>query len=161
MIEEKIQQFLDNYNINHEMMECDPDLADTELFCKNYNIPKANSGNAIIVASKKEPFTYSACLVTAEYKLDVNKTVRKLMGVKRLSFATADKTQELTDMMIGGVTIVALPSDLKIYVDKIIQSLDYIVIGGGSRSQKIKLPTSELTKIPNIEFIENLGIPIS
>ncbi len=99
-------------------------------------------------------------MVTAEYKLDVNNTVRKLMGVKRLSFASSEKTKELTNRMIGGVTIVGLPKDLKIYVDNNIQELEYIIIGGGTRSQKIKLPTSELTKIPNVEFIEGLGLPI-
>ena len=139
-------------------MPCDPELADTEDFCNYYNVPKSNSGNTIIIASKKEPIIYSACLVTAEYKLDVNKTVRKLMGVRRLSFATAEQTVELTGMIIGGVTPIALPPDINIYIDKNIENLDYIILGGGSRSQKIKMDINSLTKIPNTEFIEGLGI---
>ena len=161
MIENLISSFLSKYKIDHELMPCDPDFADTDAFCENYNIPKENSGNTIIVASKKEPYKYSACIVTAKYKLDVNKTVRKLMGVKRLSFASADQTKSLTNMMIGGVTVVALPEDLDIYIDQNILDLDYIVIGGGSRSQKLKLPTKELSKIPNTQFIQGLGIPLT
>ena len=158
MIETKIDKFLNDIGIKYEVMPCDPNLADTEDFCNYYNVPKTNSGNTIIIASKKPPIIYSACLVTAEYKLDVNKTVRKLMGVRRLSFASAEQTVEITGMIIGGVTPIGLPPDIKIYIDKNIERLDYIILGGGSRSQKIKIDINSLSKIPNVEFIQGLGI---
>ena len=160
MIEAKIEKFLNDIGIKYEIMPCDPQLADTEDFCNYYNIPKSNSGNTLIIASKKDPIIYSACLVTAEYKLDVNKTVRKLMGVRRLSFASAEQTVEVTGMIIGGVTPIALPSHINIYIDKNIENLNYIILGGGSRSQKIKIDINSLAKIPNAEFVEGLGIPL-
>lgn len=160
MIEAKIDKFLNDFKIKYELMPCDPELADTEDFCKYYNVPKSNSGNTIIIASKKDPIIYSACIVTAEYKLDVNKIVRKLMGVRRLSFASAEQTAELTGMIIGGVTPVALPPDINIYIDKNIENLDYIILGGGSRSQKIKIDINSLSTIPNTQFIQGLGIPL-
>ena len=160
MIEAKIEKFLNDFKIKYELIPCDPKLADTDDFCKFYNVPKSNSGNTIIIASKKDPIIYSACIVTAEYKLDVNKTVRKLMGVRRLSFASAEQTAELTGMIIGGVTPVALPPDINIYIDKNIENLDYIILGGGSRSQKIKIDINSLSRIPNTHFIEGLGIPL-
>jgi prolyl-tRNA editing enzyme YbaK/EbsC (Cys-tRNA(Pro) deacylase) len=49
-------------------------------------------------------------------RLDVNHAVKRLMGVSKLSFASADETMALTGMVIGGVTIFALPPDLPIYV---------------------------------------------
>lgn len=60
------------------------------------------------------------------------------MGVPRLSFATAEETRALTGMMIGGVTVFALPPDLSIYVDDRLMALDWLILGGGSRSVKIK-----------------------
>ena len=160
MIEAKIEKFLNDFKIKYELIPCDPKLADTDDFCKFYNVPKSNSGNTIIIASKKDPIIYSACIDTAEYKLDVNKTVRKLMGVRRLSFASAKQTVGLTGMIIGGVTPVALPPDINIYIDKSIENLDYIILGGGSRSQKIKIDINLLYRIPNTHFIEGLGIPL-
>ena len=160
MIEAKIEKCLNDFKIKYELISCDQKLADTDDFCKFYNVPKSNSGNTIIIASKKDPIIYSACIVTAEYKLDVNKTVRKLMGVRRLSFASAEQTVGLTGMIIGGVTPVALPPDINIYIDKNIENLDYIILGGGSRSQKIKIDINLLYRIPNTHFIEGLGIPL-
>jgi len=65
--------------------------------------------------------------------------VRKLLGASRVSFATSEETQALTGMIIGGVTLLALPADLPVYVDERIMSLDYVILGGGSRSSKIKI----------------------
>jgi prolyl-tRNA editing enzyme YbaK/EbsC (Cys-tRNA(Pro) deacylase) len=66
---------------------------------------------------------------------------------------------ELTRMMIGGVTPFGLPSDLPLYVDAPIEALDYIVVGGGSRSQKLKVPPAAITALSNAEVIEGLGLP--
>ena len=49
-----------------------------------------NSANTLVVASKKEPKQYAACVVKATRRLDVNHVVRRLLGVARLSFASAD-----------------------------------------------------------------------
>ena len=73
-IQHLVEKYLKDYNIEHEIIEIDPDFADTAAFCEKYNYPVENSGNTIIVASKKEPKSFVACLVLASYKLDVNKT---------------------------------------------------------------------------------------
>ena len=116
-----------------------------------------NSGNTIIVASKRGSKKYVACLVQANARLDVNKVVTRLMDVKRASFASADETKEITGMLIGGVTPFGLPDDMPIYVDENIKGLDFIILGSGDRSSKFKLAGSELSKIPNVEFISGLS----
>ena len=47
---------------------------------------------------------------------------------------------------------------MPIYADAKLSGLDYVIIGGGSRSSKIKLAPSELGKLPNLEFIEGLSL---
>ena len=54
------------------------------------------------------------------------------MGGSRVSFASADDTVALTGMMIGGVTVFALPPELPIYVDAQIMSLDYVILEAGA-----------------------------
>ena len=141
-IEARVAAALERLGAAWELMRIDPDFADTAAFCEKYGIPLDHSGNTIIVASKKEPKKFCACLVLATTRLDVNHTVRRLMDVSRASFATADETKDLTGMMIGGVTLLALASDLPIYVDERIMALDYVILGGGSRSSKIKIVSS-------------------
>jgi prolyl-tRNA editing enzyme YbaK/EbsC (Cys-tRNA(Pro) deacylase) len=157
LIEARVAQALEGLGATWELMRIDPDFADTAAFCEKYGVAMDHSGNTIIVASKKEPRKYCACLVLATTRLDVNHTVRRLMDVSRVSFATAEETRELTGMMIGGVTLLALPPDLPIYVDDRIMALDYVILGGGSRSSKIKLGPEALRKLPGLHVVPGLA----
>ena len=116
-----------------------------------------NSGNTILVASKRGEKKYSACIVLATTRLDVNKKVKELMQVSRLSFANAEETTAITEMLIGGVTPVGLPEHLPLYIDDKVMNKDYVIIGGGSRSGKIRLNPEELLKLPSAQVIEGLS----
>ena len=50
----------------------------------------------------------------------------------------------MTGMMIGGVTALALPQGLPIYADMRLLEMDYIILGAGSRSGKLKMAPQEL-----------------
>jgi prolyl-tRNA editing enzyme YbaK/EbsC (Cys-tRNA(Pro) deacylase) len=154
-----VKAALDNLDVPFEVIDIDPEFADTVNFCARYGIPLERSANAIVVTSKNEPRQYACCVVLATTRLDVNHTVRRLMGVKKLSFAGADETAALTGMRIGGVTPVALPEGMPVYVDARVMEPDWIVIGSGSRSSKIKLSPDVFTRTPATEIVEGLAVP--
>jgi prolyl-tRNA editing enzyme YbaK/EbsC (Cys-tRNA(Pro) deacylase) len=87
-------------------------------------------------------------VVRATRRVDVNHTVRRLLGVSRLSFADPEETRALTGMMLGGVTVFALPPDMPIYVDEGLMTLPWIILGGGSRSLKVKISPEVLRTLP-------------
>lgn len=155
-IEQRVCQVLDGLGVSYELIPIDAAFADTAAFCERYGFPADHSVNTIIVGSKKDPRQYCACLVLATTRLDVNHTVRKLMDVSRASFAAADDTVALTGMMIGGVTVFALPPELPVYIDARIMSLDYVILGGGSRSLKIKVSPEALRRLPQVSIISEL-----
>jgi prolyl-tRNA editing enzyme YbaK/EbsC (Cys-tRNA(Pro) deacylase) len=157
-IEQRVRQVLDGLGVAYEVISIDAAYADTVAFCERYRFPLDHSVNTIIVSSKKEPRQHCACLVLATTRLDVNHMVRKLMGVSRASFASAEDTMALTGMMIGGVTVFALPRELPIYIDEAIMSLDYVILGGGSRSWKVKISPEVLTRLPNTNLVRGLSI---
>ena len=140
-----------------EILPCDPALADTAAFCAHYRIPPGESGNTIVVATKKEPKRYAACLALATTRLDVNHAVRKLLGGDKLSFASGEETAALTGMMMGGVTVFGLPPNLPIYIDAAVMGAPTVVVGGGSRSCKIRLAPDVLRRIPNTVVVEGLA----
>ena len=109
---------LDRLGLMYEVMDCDPDLADTAQFCEAYGVPLEESANAILVASKKPEGHHAVCVVLAHTRLDVNGTVRRKLGVRKLSFAPADLTRELTGQEIGGVTIFGLPHHVPVWLDR-------------------------------------------
>jgi prolyl-tRNA editing enzyme YbaK/EbsC (Cys-tRNA(Pro) deacylase) len=150
---------LDMLGVPYEVMPIDPDYADTVAFCERYGVSLTNSGNTIIVGSKKEPKQYSACVIQATTRLDVNHTVRTLMGVSRLSFATAEETRALTGMLIGGVTVLALPPGLPIYVDEGLMEMPWIILGSGSRSSKIKTSPEVFRRLPGATIVKGLSRP--
>jgi prolyl-tRNA editing enzyme YbaK/EbsC (Cys-tRNA(Pro) deacylase) len=157
-IEQRVCQVLDGLGVPYELIPIDADFADTALFCERYGFPTDHSVNTIIVGSKKEPRQFCACLVLATTRLNVNHGVRQLMGASRVSFASADDTIALTGMMIGGVTVFALPADVPIYIDAPIMGLDYVILGGGSRSLKIKVSPEALKRLPGTQVIPALSI---
>lgn len=149
---------LDRLGAAYEVVEIDPALADTAEFCAHYGYALEESANCIVVASRTDPPDYAACLVLAHTKLDVNKRVRKLMGVRKLSFASAEQTRELTGMAIGGVTPFGLPPDLALYVDARIRDLDRVIVGGGSRSRKISVDPAAFQAMARAQVIDDLAL---
>ncbi len=158
-IEQSVVSQMESLGVEYEIFEIDPDFADTAAFCEKYGWPMENSGNTIVVASKRGQKKHCACIVAATDRLDVNKRVKGLMEVSRASFAGPEETMELTGMMIGGVTPFGLPSDIPIYADAKLEALDYVILGGGSRSSKLKIAPAELSNLPNLEFIAGLSLP--
>src|SRR5882672_6989256 len=145
--EESVVEALKNLRVAWEAIEIDPAFADTAAFCEKYGYPVEQSCNTIIVASKKEPKQFVACVVLAHTRLDVNKRVTKLMGVSKASFASAEEMMALTGMQVGGVTPFTLPPGMPLYVDDRMMAADWIVLGGGGRSLKIKTSPEVLTKL--------------
>jgi len=143
--------------IEYERLECDPAAADTAAFCARYGIAPERSANTILIASKKEPKVYAACVVLATTSLDVNHAVRSLLGVSRLSFASAKETVAVTGMLVGGVTPFGLPESLPVYVDEAVMAPEWVILGGGGRSSKIKLAPAALMRLPAVKVVPGLA----
>ncbi len=158
ILDPRVRESLDTYGIDYEVLECAPELADTAEFCAHYGIAATEACNAIVVVLKTEPRRYIACLVRADTRLDVNRKVRDLVGTKKLSFASAEETAELTGMMIGGVSIPGLPPEIPIYVDERVMEQPRVILGGGNRSSKVRLAPAELLKLPNAQ-VADVAIP--
>jgi prolyl-tRNA editing enzyme YbaK/EbsC (Cys-tRNA(Pro) deacylase) len=139
-------------------MACDPAFADTAAFCERYGIDPTDSANAILVASRREPKVYALCVVLATTRLDVNHAVADLLGVKKLSFASAEETAERTGMVIGGVTPFAIPDGIPLYVDARVLERPTVVVGGGSRSSKIRVDPEVFRRLPGCRVVEALAM---
>ena len=155
--EQRVIDALEALGLPFERITIDPAHADTAVFCAHYGYPPETSGNTIVVASKKEPKKFVACVVLATTQLDVNKRVRKLMGVSKASFASAEEMHALTGMEVGGVTPFSLPTDMPLYVDTRVMELETVVLGGGGRSLKIGISPEVFHKL-GAEVVADLGI---
>jgi prolyl-tRNA editing enzyme YbaK/EbsC (Cys-tRNA(Pro) deacylase) len=155
--EEAVVAHLQQLAVDHEIVPCDPALADTAAFCEAYGYSPDDSANTIIVVGKGETPRPVACVVLASTRLDVNGVVRKRLEVRKASFASADETMDLTGMAIGGVTAFALPAELPIWIDAAVMARDRIILGGGSRSIKVLTPPATLALLDNATVVEGLA----
>jgi prolyl-tRNA editing enzyme YbaK/EbsC (Cys-tRNA(Pro) deacylase) len=60
-------------------------------------------------------------------------------------------------MEIGGVTPFGLPADLAVLVDARVMDPDWIVLGGGNRSSKLRVAPQALGRVPSVRVIEGLA----
>lgn len=154
-----VRRRLDQLDVEVEIVPCDPEQADTAAFCEAYGYALDDSANTIVVAGRSDPPKYAACVVLATTRLDVNRVVRRRLGVSKASFASADATHELTGMALGGVTVFGLPAGLPIWVDARVMTRERIVLGGGSRRCKILAAPAVLRAIPGVEIVDDLAAP--
>ena len=157
-IELRVTRVLSDLGVPWEVHEIDPAYADTAQYCAHYGAPLEQSANTIIVASKKEPRQYAACVVKATTRLDVNHAVRRLMNASKLSFATAEETRAVTGMLIGGVTVFALPPEVPIYVCEKLMAFPWVILGGGSRASKIRISPDVFRRLPNTAIVADLSV---
>lgn len=157
-IEAAVRTAAEATGIPFEVVACDPELADTAAFCAAYGHALEDSANCVVVIGKAEPPVHAACVVLATTRLDVNGVVRRRLGTRKASFAPADDVVATTGMAIGGVTPLALPDALPLWVDHRVMARDRIVLGAGSRNAKVLAPPAMLTAL-GAEVVDDLAKP--
>jgi prolyl-tRNA editing enzyme YbaK/EbsC (Cys-tRNA(Pro) deacylase) len=157
-IEQAVRDAAAGTGVPYEVVPCDPALADTAAFCEAYGYAMEDSANCVVVIGKGDPPSFAACVVLATTRLDVNGAVRRRLGTRKASFAPADDVVAATGMAIGGVTPLALPADLPLWVDARVMARPRIVLGAGSRNAKVLAPPDILTAL-GAEVVPDLAKP--
>jgi prolyl-tRNA editing enzyme YbaK/EbsC (Cys-tRNA(Pro) deacylase) len=153
-----VRRYLLTLGVPFEIIPVDPARADTAVFSATYGYPLEDCANTIIVTGRAEPPRHAACVLLATTRLDVNRTVRRRLGVRKASFASPEDTRALTGMELGGVTVFGLPEGLPIWVDDRVMRRQRIILGGGGRSCKVAAPPTILHALPGVEVVEGLAV---
>lgn len=153
----RICETLESSALDFEVWACDESLTDTAAFCEHYGASLENSVNAILIRSKTGEEKFALCVIPALSRLDVNRTARKKLGTRKVPFASAQDTLNVTRMEIGGVTPLGLPQGLPVWVDARVMDLEYIVLGGGNKTSKIKVSPRILHSVSGVEIVPELA----
>lgn len=139
----------------------DASLADTAAFCAAYEVRLDVSANCVVVAGKRDGVVrHAACIVLATTRADINGVVRRVLDVRKASFAPMADAVELTGMEYGGITPIGLPEQWPILVDARVVATPHVIIGSGVRHSKIALPGPTLGALPGVAIIEGLARPV-
>lgn len=140
-------------------VDSDPEKADTAVFVAAYGADlERASANCVVIAGKRGgETTLAAALVPATTRVDVNGVVRRLLGVRKASFAPMEQAVEASGMEYGGITPIGLPGGWPLLVDAAAVELPWALIGSGHRRGKIILPGKALGSLPGVTVVEGLG----
>ena len=137
-----------------EIIECLDEFSDTENFCNHYGFDIEDSCNAILIKAKKpEEFYAMFCLLGAN-RLDVNHKAKEAMGAKRVSFASRDEAELVTEQIYGGISPLGLPENIKMFIDKNVIEREKLFIGAGNRVSKFFLSPETLIKLSRAEVLD-------
>lgn len=127
----------------------EPELADTGAFCAAYDVPLELSANCVVVEGRRgEKTTLASCQVLATDRVDVNRTVRRHLDVRKISFASVQTAVSATAMEYGGITSIGLPPDWPLLVDELVAAAEWVVVGSGIRGSKLACPGAALARLP-------------
>jgi len=145
-----------------EVVEIDPEVADTAEFCARYGVPAEESANCVVVAAQRAgQIRMAACVVLASTRADVNGLVRRHLDARKASFAPMDMAVAETGMEYGGITPLGLPPGWPVLVDAAVVGIQRVIIGSGVRRSKLRLPGAALADLPNAEVLQGLGQPVN
>ena len=130
-----------------EIFECKDEFSDTQSFCDHYGYKIEDSCNAILIKSKKPEEFYSLFCVLGSNRLDVNHKAKKIMGARKVSFASKEEAEGITNQIYGGISPLGLVPDIKIYIDIQVLDREKIFIGAGNRVSKFFLTPDSLVEL--------------
>ena len=138
--------------------EIDPTLSDTAAFCAHYGVQFAQAANCVVLEARRgEETWYVACVILATTKADINGLGRKILDVRKLSFAPMESAVTESKMEYGAITPVGLPHNWPILIDKAVIETPYVVIGSGIRKSKLIVSGTFLATVLNVVVVEGLG----
>jgi prolyl-tRNA editing enzyme YbaK/EbsC (Cys-tRNA(Pro) deacylase) len=149
---------LERLGIAFDVVACDPALSDTAAFSAAYGYAPEQIANTIVVRSRSDPPVYAACVVLASTRLDVNGTVRRRLGVRKASFASAEESTAFTGMPPGGISPFGLPRDTAIWMDDRVVGVERLIVGSGERSSKLLVRGEALVRISTAEVVAGLAV---
>ena len=130
-----------------EIFECKDEFSDTQSFCDHYGYKIEDSCNAILIKSKKPEEFYTLFCVLGSTRLDVNHKAKSLMGARKVSFASKEEAEEVTNQIYGGISPLGLVQEIKIFIDKEVLTREKIFIGAGNRVSKFFLTPESLVEL--------------
>ena len=142
-----------------EVVEIDPELADTAALTAAYDLPLDASGNCVVVGGRRDGVErIAACVVRADTRADVNNLVKRRLDVRKASFLATEQAVQQTAMEYGGITPVGLPAEWRIFVDESLTEAAVVILGSGLRRSKLLMSGTVLAHLPGVEVVPGLGV---
>jgi len=153
-IHQTVEKIFESNKDKLDAFECKDEFSDTQSFCDHYGFKIEDSCNAILLKSKKPEEFFALFCVLGSDRLDVNHKAKSLLGAKKVSFASREEAEIITNQIYGGISPLGLPEEIRVYIDENVMLRNKVFIGGGNRISKFFLKPSDLKDLTDGEVAE-------
>ena len=160
LIAKPVQKYLETLGSADEVLvaEIRPDFSDSLAFCEEYRISPEIGANCLIVEGVRgENKKYAACLVPINSRANINSIVRKQLDARRASMVSKVFAVSESGMEYGSITVVGLPKEWPILIDKSLVALPQVIIGAGLRKSKLLVSGKFLSELLGAVVIQGLA----
>ena len=141
---QNVKKYLEDNHIDADLIEHpDKDAKTSDDAAKVCGTDTAHIIKTLLFVDNSN--NYAIVMIQGNKKVDE----KKIPDMKKPQMATAAQIKEILGTEPGGISPVALPEELKKYIDVGLTSLDKIFVSGGSRYATIKMKPEQLLKQPN------------
>lgn len=145
----EVTEFFDKASVNYDIYEHDPvvtvDEADKQL-----GRPTDQGIKALLL---KVEDGFVLCAVRGSNKLDYKK-LRKILGIRKLRFATPEEVVEIMGVEIGACYPLGNIIGVPMLVDETLQENEYVVFSPGVHTKHIGMNWSEYKRAVNPRLVD-------
>jgi len=141
---EEIKNLLDKNKISYKIFEHEP-TPTSEIASRVRGTPLERGAKALVLRSRGR---FLMCVLPGNRKIDFRK-VKKMIGSRKLSLATAEEVKNITNCVIGGVPPFGNLFNIPVYVDKRLLNNEFIDFNAGLQTISIEMKSDDLVRIIN------------
>ena len=146
MIKNNVTRLLDSKKIKYKAFELSGEKLSALEAAQVLNIPPEEVYKSIVILRNK-PKKPVLAVVSAESEADL-KLIAAALGEKKVSLATQNEAEQLTGLLSGGISPLALINKgFTILLDEKALLLEELNVSGGQRELNVRLPVNDFLKL--------------
>jgi len=142
-------RLLDAAKIQFEVLTYADDFHSADEVAALIGVPAETVYKTLVVLPESGQGKPLLVMIPATNELNL-KGLGLAVGEKKLRMATKREAEELTGLLIGGISPLALlQKGFRIYIDEAVSALPYVHVSAGQRGINLRLAPADLIKVTN------------
>lgn len=137
---ERVQSYLDQYNLGLKIIELKEDTSTCELAAGALGVEAGQIAKTLVFLADGRPV-----LVVASGDRKINsRKLKRLLCVPKVRMADPETVLEVTGYPVGGVCPLALPQSLPVLLDSTMQRFDVVYAAAGTPNSALPVTMRQL-----------------
>jgi Cys-tRNA(Pro)/Cys-tRNA(Cys) deacylase len=149
LVKTNAMRLLDAAKISYEVLTYSDDFHSADEVAELIGAPTETVYKTLVVLPESGQGKPLLVMIPATDELNL-KGLGLAVGEKKLRMATKREAEELTGLLIGGISPLALlQKGFRIFIDEAVAGLPYVHVSAGQRGINLRLAPADLIRITN------------